>query len=224
MLMVVLVVTSQFFYSGNACISCSAGFLQGYSQFMNNRKKSIRAEKKDTLFIFDWDDTIFPTTSYQQADGKALLDHGKTVLETLRQANKLGRVLIISNESEENIKQTANLLWPGRYGLFLKMDGFDADFDFPRKFTAMIHKPQNIVEHINSPYTKAKPKQPNFLRNIICKIIWKKRIRDLYLSLPHHTPVSEPITNGYFRFFPSTTMLIVHKHSSFQFGKDRLEN
>jgi len=92
------------------------------------------SEPSETVIIFDWDDTLFPTsylrhqvgyirtsiehpTELPQIAGEAMRFHTKVVNDLLRLAGRLGQVLIVTMATEIWVSQCAEKHMPGCHDL-----------------------------------------------------------------------------------------------------------
>ena len=80
-------------------------------QFPKNISKS---QKKETLFILDWDDTLMCTSfvssktqSLSEEDKNIIINLGKIVSIFLKECLKYGKIIIMTNSSERWMKKTA---------------------------------------------------------------------------------------------------------------------
>jgi len=81
------------------------------------------SEPSETVIIFDWDDTLFPTSYMRRHTGscrtiEAMHFHIGVVEELLRLAGRLGQVLIVTMASETWVSQCAEKHMPGCQDLF----------------------------------------------------------------------------------------------------------
>lgn len=67
----------------------------------------------DTFTIFDWDDTLCPTTSGDVADEGELQAHAQAAEHVLRTASRLGRVEIVTMAGRGWVEQSAKKYMPG---------------------------------------------------------------------------------------------------------------
>jgi hypothetical protein len=78
-------------------------------------------EKSETLIIFDWDDTICPTSygkHHSHAERRELWeDHERAVLELLRVAKRLGHVSIVTMAKAEWIEESLAMYLPNLISL-----------------------------------------------------------------------------------------------------------
>lgn len=79
----------------------------------NLPKKSFKKTKKETLFILDWDDTLMCTTFVQrkirglsEEELKIVNNLGKVVDIFLKECNKYGKIIIMTNSSKDWVKKT----------------------------------------------------------------------------------------------------------------------
>ena len=70
--------------------------------------------KKETVFIFDWDDTLMCTSfilskdqNLSEEDKKLINNLGKIVNIFLKECNKYGKIIIMTNSTEKWMKQTS---------------------------------------------------------------------------------------------------------------------
>ena len=76
-------------------------------------KKSFTHNKRATVFIFDWDDTLMCTTFVQRKirglsdeERKIVNNLGKVVDEFLKECSKYGTIIIMTNSSKDWVKKT----------------------------------------------------------------------------------------------------------------------
>ena len=72
----------------------------------------------NTLIIYDWDDTLFPTTfvlNKNQLDQKELLLLEEQNIKILEKSRQLGRTIIITNASTQWIYNSSEQYMPNLY-------------------------------------------------------------------------------------------------------------
>jgi len=88
------------------------------------------SDRNETLIIFDWDDTLCPTTcamsdkdcALEPEDLHALQLHEQSVIEALHVAARIGHVVILSMACTGWITECIDRLMPGLHGLFDELD------------------------------------------------------------------------------------------------------
>jgi len=70
-------------------------------------------DRDETVIIFDWDDTLCPTTAGSGADLELLQRHAEVVERTLRAACALGHVEIVTMAARSWVESTTRSLVPG---------------------------------------------------------------------------------------------------------------
>lgn len=82
-------------------------------QVYNSYNSHSKNHKKETIFIIDWDDTLMctyfislKTHGLSEEESKIVYDLGKVVSIFLKECNKYGKVIIMTNSSEEWLKKT----------------------------------------------------------------------------------------------------------------------
>lgn len=119
-------------------LSCSGSYYH-YGEFKETT--SLEKQRIDQAIVFDWDDTLFPTTFYQnymnmyeygynteikEHIGKDLSKVDEAVYKLLTSALKSNKVYIISNASQDWLEKTSKL-YPKSRSLFnfkREKDGF----------------------------------------------------------------------------------------------------
>ena len=79
-----------------------------------SHKKASKNIKKETLFILDWDDTLMCTSfialksfNLTEEEKKIVINLGTTVSTFLEECSRYGKIIIMTNSSEEWMKKTA---------------------------------------------------------------------------------------------------------------------
>lgn len=84
------------------------------------------SERSETLIIFDWDDTVCPTSYANDHPleelGQAWDDHERMVTELFRIASALGHVVIVTMAFPEWIKESINRLMPSLAGVLNELE------------------------------------------------------------------------------------------------------
>ena len=84
--------------------------------------------KKETVFIFDWDDTLMCTT-FILSKGQILSEEDKNIINNLgkivniflKECNKYGKIIIMTNSTEKWMKQTSEKYLKIKNSLFRKI-------------------------------------------------------------------------------------------------------
>jgi len=79
-------------------------------------------DKEETLIIFDWDDTLCPTSNGESATPEELAELRLAVEHVLRAASGLGHVEIVSMACEGWIEDTVERLLPGIKGVLEELN------------------------------------------------------------------------------------------------------
>jgi len=69
--------------------------------------------RENAVIIFDWDDTLCPTTSGDAASGEALAAHARAAEAALRAASRVGHVEIVTMAGEGWVEETIRRYMPG---------------------------------------------------------------------------------------------------------------
>jgi hypothetical protein len=100
-------------------------------------KKKSRISKNNTLFIFDWDDTLYPTSYVNKRENNinlSLLD--KKIFQLLNNLESYGKIAIVSNASLSWIKHSTKKI--PKTKKFLQSSGtiiFSAQDKYKKKYS-----------------------------------------------------------------------------------------
>ena len=106
---------------------------------------SIKTKKHNSIIIFDWDDTLFPTSfitpggifnediKLSEKEKQKFITIEKSVFSLLNQAIQKGKVYIITNAGNGWVEYSANRFFPSILGFFSKIEIISAREEYEKK-------------------------------------------------------------------------------------------
>ena len=107
---------------------------------------SIKTKKHNSIIIFDWDDTLFPTSfitpggifnediKLSEKEKQKFITIEKSVFSLLNQAIQKGKVYIITNAGNGWVEYSANRFFPSILGFFSKIEIISAREEYEKKY------------------------------------------------------------------------------------------
>ena len=112
------IIFDHFFYSdlSNSKMGSTASSDNTDNNPTNSYSKSSSSSKKETIFLFDWDDTLMCTSfilskvqPLSEEEKKITSDLGLKVTIFLEECSKYGKIIILTNSSKDWMKNTSDL-------------------------------------------------------------------------------------------------------------------